>query len=70
MFEDNCVWSALYPISNHSHIRQLQFATHAFSQQVLQQAVQISICQCIKHYIRINTQLYQNSWKFEKLEIV
>ena len=46
MFEDKCVWSALYPISNHSHIRQLQFATHAFSQQVLQQAVQISICQC------------------------
>ena len=45
MFEDKCVWSALYPISNHSHIRQLQFATHAFSQQVLQQAVQISICQ-------------------------
>ena len=39
------MWSALYPISNHSHIRQLQFATHAFSQQVLQQAVQISICQ-------------------------
>ena len=39
MFEDKCVWSALYPISNHSHIRQLQFATHAFSQQVLQQAV-------------------------------
>ena len=39
-----CVWSALYLISNHSHIRQLQFATHAFSQQVLQQAVQISIC--------------------------
>ena len=45
MFEDKCVWSALYPISNHSHIRQLQFATHAFSQQVLQQAVQINICQ-------------------------
>ena len=45
MFEDKCVWSALYPISNHFHIRQLQFATHAFSQQVLQQAVQISICQ-------------------------
>ena len=45
MFEDKCVWSALYPISNHSHIRQLQFATHAFSQQVLEQAVQISICQ-------------------------
>ena len=42
---DKRVWSALYPISNHSHIRQLQFATHAFSQQVLQQAVQISICQ-------------------------
>ena len=35
------MWSALYPISNHCHIRQLQFATHAFSQQVLQQAVQI-----------------------------
>ena len=35
----------MYAISNHSHIRQLQFATHAFSQQVLQQAVQISICQ-------------------------
>ena len=49
MFEDKCVWSALYPISNHSHIRQLQFATHAFSQQVLQQAVQISICQWRKH---------------------
>ena len=48
MFEDKCVWSALYPISNHSHIRQLQFATHAFSQQVLQQAVQISICQWFK----------------------
>ena len=48
MFEDKCVWSALYPISNHSHIRQLQFATHAFSQQVLQQAVQISICQCLQ----------------------
>ena len=47
MFEDTCVWSALYPISNHSHSRQLQFATHAFSQQVLQQAVQISICQWI-----------------------
>ena len=46
MFDHKCVWSALYPISNHSHIRQLQFATHAFSQQVLQQAVQISICQC------------------------
>ena len=45
MFEDKCVWSALYPISNHSHIRQLQFATHVFSQQVLQQAVQISIRQ-------------------------
>ena len=45
MFEDKCVWSALYPISNNSHIRQLQFATHAFSQQVLQQAVQISTCQ-------------------------
>ena len=45
MFEDQCVWSALYPISNHSHIRQLQFATHTFSQQVLQQAVQISTCQ-------------------------
>ena len=43
------MWSALYPISNHSHIRQLQFATHAFSQQVLQQVVQISICQCINH---------------------
>ena len=39
MFENKCVWSALYPISNHSHIRQLQFGTHAFSQQVLQQAV-------------------------------
>ena len=55
MFEDKCVWSALYPISNHSHIRQLQFATHAFSQQVLQQAVQISICQCdplsIRHFL-------------------
>ena len=45
MFQDKCVWSALYPISNHSHIRHLQFATHAFSQQVLQQAVQVSICQ-------------------------
>ena len=43
MFEDKCVWSALYPISNHSHIRQLQLATHAFSQQVLQQAVQIIV---------------------------
>ena len=51
MFEDKCVWSALYPISNHSHIRQLQFATHAFSQQVLQQAVQISICQWV-HLVR------------------
>ena len=47
MFDYKCVWSALYPISNHSHIRQLQFATHAFSQQVLQQAVQISICQWV-----------------------
>ena len=28
------MWSALYPISNHSSIRQLQFATHAFSEQV------------------------------------
>ena len=44
------MWSALYPISNHSHIRQLQFATHAFSQQVLQQAVQISICQWSQSY--------------------
>ena len=44
-FRGQVVWSALYPISNHSHIRQLQFATHAFSQKVLQQAVQISICQ-------------------------
>ena len=41
------MWSALFLISNHSHIRQLQFATHAFSQTVLQQAVQISICQCM-----------------------
>ena len=52
MFEDKCVWSALYAISNHSHICQLQFATHAFSQQVLQQAVQISICQWIVQYGR------------------
>ena len=35
--------SALFPISNHSHIGDLQFATHAFSEKVLQQAVQISI---------------------------
>ena len=40
-----CVVSVV-SISNHSHIRQLQFATHAFSQQILQQTVQISICQC------------------------
>ena len=39
------MWPALFLISNHSHIRQLQFATQAFSQKVLQQAVQISICQ-------------------------
>ena len=41
------MWSALFPISNHSHIRQLQFATYAFSQNVLQQAAQISIYQWI-----------------------
>ena len=58
MFEDKCVWSALYPISNHSHIRQLQFATHAFSQQVLQQAVQISICQWLRaSYVHEQTEL-------------
>ena len=57
MFEDKCVWSALYPISNHSHIRQLQFATHAFSQQVLQQAVQISICQCSQLVKKSSTNL-------------
>ena len=34
------MWPALFLISNHSHIRQLQFATQAFSQKVLQQAVQ------------------------------
>ena len=45
MFDDKRSWSALLPISNHSNIRQLQFATHAFSQKVLQQAVQIGICQ-------------------------
>ena len=28
-----------------SHICQLQFATYAFSQKVLQQAVKISLCQ-------------------------
>ena len=39
------MWPALFLTSNHSHIRQLQFATRAFSQKVLQQAVQISICQ-------------------------
>ena len=39
------MWPALFLTSNHSHIRQLQFATQAFSQKVLQQAVQISICQ-------------------------
>ena len=54
MFEDKCVWSALYAISNHSHIRQLQFAMQAFSQQVLQQAVQISICQWIKPFCIYN----------------
>ena len=54
MFEDKCVWSALYPISNHSHIRQLQFATHAFSRQVLQQAVQISTCQWAGYHIPSN----------------
>ena len=41
------MWSAFFPISNYSRIRQLQFATHAFSQKVLQQAVQISIYQWI-----------------------
>ena len=39
------MWPALFLISNQPHIRQLQFATHAFSQTVSQQAVQISICQ-------------------------
>ena len=39
------MWPALFLTSNHSHIRQLQFATQAFSQKVLQQAVQINICQ-------------------------
>ena len=56
-----CVWSALYLISNHSHIRQLQFATHAFSQQVLQQAVQISICQwvpLVRRRLKISKQKY------------
>ena len=43
------MWPALFLTSNHSHIRQLQFATQAFSQKVLQQAVQISICQCSSH---------------------
>ena len=41
------MWPALFLTSNHSHIRQLQFATQAFSQKVLQQAVQISICQWV-----------------------
>ena len=68
MFEDKCVWSALYPISNHSHIRQLQFATHAFSQQVLQQAVQISICQCsrvinCRNYSSYDPQLMKEYFK-------
>ena len=53
MFEDKCLWSALYPISNHSHIRQLQFATHAFSQQVLQQAVQIKYMSMMKTHVCI-----------------
>ena len=43
------MWPALFLTSNHSHIRQLQFATQAFSQKVLQQAVQISICQWLEH---------------------
>ena len=30
---------SVFPISNHSHNRQLEFATHGFSQKVLQQAV-------------------------------
>ena len=63
MFEDKCVWSALYPISNHSHIRQLQLATHAFSQQVLQQAVQISICQCAQPNI-VTEMKHIQMWNF------
>ena len=43
------MWPALFLTSNHSHIRQLQFATQAFSQKVLQQAVQISICQWVEY---------------------
>ena len=64
MFEDKCVWSALYPSSNHSHIRQLQFATHAFSQQVLQQAVQISICQWLRPAAYISRQNGGETCKF------
>ena len=67
MFEDKCVWSALYPISNHSHIRQLEFATHAFSQQVLQQAVQISICQWFKYSGKLNKTLLLKSKDFRDL---
>ena len=37
----NFIWTALFPISNHSHIRQLHFVTHVISQKVLQQALQI-----------------------------
>ena len=46
------MWPALFLTSNHSHIRQLQFATQAFSEKVLQQAVQISICQWELHIAR------------------
>ena len=48
------MWPALFLTSNHSHIRQLQFATQAFSQKVLQQAVQISICQCFYPFFRFS----------------
>ena len=46
-------------ISNHSHICQLQFATHAFGQKLLQQAVQRSICQvCSIVSVSADTKIY------------
>ena len=61
------MWPALFLTSNHSHIRQLQFATQAFSQKVLQQAVQISICQWFFRVRGAREKIsVSGKWKFGK----
>ena len=56
------MWSALFPTSNHSRIRQLQFATRAFSQQSVTTS-SLDMYKSILQYLNMQISLLDPLWK-------